>query len=125
MLILVVVSTFIVLLESLIDKHREPMLTQEPLEIVQAVILAMFTLEITIKIVALGKHPNRFFDDGWNNFDFFIVVASLVLMPLGTNVSILRTVRLLQLLKVLTTISIICILPCYLTHFSTIPQARV
>lgn len=70
--------------------------------------IAMFTLEVGLKIVAEGRHPERFFVDGWNRFDFGVVLACLVfLLPdLPKVSSLMSMVRLLRLLRVIKLIRI-------------------
>ena len=63
-------------------------------------ITGIFVLEILIKMGAEGRRPWRYFYDGWNIFDFVIVV--MVLLPLGgSSIAILRLFRLLRVLKLL------------------------
>ena len=45
------------------------------------VILGVFIVEAIIKMVALAPRPQRYFLDGWNIFDFAIIVFSLVRPP--------------------------------------------
>ena len=40
----------------------------------QLSIIALFTLEVTVKLIALGRRD--YFRDGWNRFDFAIVAVS-------------------------------------------------
>ena len=61
-------------------------------------ILFIFIVEIIIKMLAEGKQPWNYFKDGWNVFDFIIVVAAF--MPFGgSSIAILRLLRLLRVLK--------------------------
>lgn len=74
-----------------------------------AVILAIFTLEIAVKVIAEGTKPLHFFQDNWNKFDFFIVAACFVfLIPelpnLSSLLSMLRLLRLLRVLKLVKAI---------------------
>ncbi|PSL41576.1 voltage-gated sodium channel [Planomicrobium soli] len=64
------------------------------------VILGFFTLEILIK---LYLYRTKFFRNGWNNFDFIIVVGSLVLYN-SPYISVLRIFRVLRVLRTITTI---------------------
>ncbi len=59
--------------------------------------LAIFVVEILLKLVAYGP---RFFRDGWNIFDFAIVGISL--LPATEGLSVLRALRILRLLRVLS-----------------------
>eukprot|EP00943_MAST-04B_sp_MAST-4B-sp1_P004975 g4975.t1 len=70
----------------------------------EVLILIIFTAEVIIKVVAEFDHPMRYFYkngslDGWNNFDFLIVVGSL--LPTGEGGGMLVILRLLRLLRVL------------------------
>lgn len=70
----------------------------EALDLVDLTILSIFTIEIVLKVIGEGIYPWRYFKDGWNKFDFFIVVASYV-PGAGSTVTILRLLRLLRILK--------------------------
>ncbi|MRX74059.1 ion transporter [Bacillus lacus] len=63
-------------------------------------ILALFAIELILKITAEKK---RFFKNGWNNFDFVIVVSSIVLY----NTNLVSVLRIFRVLRVLRTISAI------------------
>ncbi len=60
-------------------------------------ILAVFVVEILLKLVAFGP---RFFRTGWNVFDFFIVGIALV--PAAGPFEILRALRILRVLRLLS-----------------------
>ncbi|MFN3937583.1 MAG: ion transporter [Gemmobacter sp.] len=59
--------------------------------------LAIFTIEIAAKLYARGL---RFFQSGWNVFDFLIVGISL--MPNTGTFSVLRALRILRVLRVVS-----------------------
>jgi len=63
------------------------------------VILAIFVVEIILKLVAFGP---RFFRSGWNIFDFLIVAIALV--PASGPLEILRALRILRVLRLLSQI---------------------
>jgi voltage-gated sodium channel len=68
------------------------------LELLNKIILWLFVAEVIIKMVAEGRKPWRYFNDGWNVFDFIIVTAAF--MPFGgSSVAVLRLLRLLRVLK--------------------------
>ncbi len=67
------------------------------IETLDQICLAIFVIEIALKLFALG---GTFFRNGWNLFDFGIVAISLV--PAGQGVSVLRALRILRLLRVLS-----------------------
>jgi hypothetical protein len=64
----------------------------------------IFTLEIVLKLIAFGK---RFFKDGWNQFDLFIVIGTwigLLLsnytnLELSTSTLVIRAFRICRMLK--------------------------
>ncbi len=64
---------------------------------VDAVCLAIFTVEILLKLVA---HGPRFFRSPWNLFDF--VIVGIALAPTADGVSVLRALRVLRVLRVIT-----------------------
>jgi len=68
-----------------------------------SMVLAIFVVEMIIRIAAYGKRPDRFFTDPWNLFDFIIVAACL--LPASTEY--LAVVRLARILRVLRLISIL------------------
>lgn len=59
--------------------------------------LAVFVTELAAKLVAKG---GRFFQSGWNIFDFIIVGISLV--PGAQTLSVLRALRILRVLRVIS-----------------------
>ncbi|SFE37334.1 ion transporter [Roseivivax sediminis] len=59
--------------------------------------LAIFVLELGAKLIAQG---GRFFRDGWNLFDFFVVGIALV--PATQGLSVLRAMRILRLLRLVS-----------------------
>ncbi len=61
------------------------------------VCLAIFTVEILLKLYARGF---RFFRSGWNIFDFLIVGISLA--PGSGSLSVLRALRILRVLRVIS-----------------------
>lgn len=66
-------------------------------------VLALFALEIGLKLVARAPRPLDFFRDGWNVFDFAIVAACL--LPLdGRFLTVLRLVRVLRVFRLVTTL---------------------
>ena len=73
------------------------------LEFVNNAILLAFILEAVAKITAVAPQFKRYFGNGWNLFDFSIVVVSLI--PASGEFAMLA--RLARLLRVLRLISVI------------------
>lgn len=67
------------------------------LEALNAAILGVFVVEITIKLIAFGP---RFFRSGWNVFDFLVVGIALV--PDSGPLDILRSLRVLRVLRLVS-----------------------
>jgi voltage-gated sodium channel len=71
----------------------------EALDLLNALFLTVFVVEIGIRIAAYGRRPWRYFSDGWNVFDFFAV--GLAFVPgLRENSTILRLARLARIVRV-------------------------
>jgi voltage-gated sodium channel len=70
-------------------------------------ILIIFTLEASIKILGQGKNPFNYFKNPWNVFDFLIVTACLLEPFLnlgGAFLPVLRLARILRVLRLVTAI---------------------
>lgn len=75
----------------------------EALRLIDKVIIALFVVEITLRLLAYGRYWPRFFLDPWNVFDFVIVAVCLV--PINSQAAAaLRLVRVLRALRLLTAI---------------------
>lgn len=75
-------------------------LSQTFLVIHQSVIV-IFVIEIGMRIAALYPKPEKFFQDGWNNLDFVIIILSLLPIT-GSFSAIGRVVRLLRVTRLVT-----------------------
>lgn len=68
------------------------------LEALNHVITVIFVVEIALKMAACGSKPWRYFQDGWNVFDFVIVATAF--LPLHAEyVTVLRLARLLRFFR--------------------------
>ena len=65
--------------------------------------LGIFIIEALMKMFALTPRPHRYFKDGWNVFDFLIIVFSLI-PATGNFAMIARLARLLRALRLISTI---------------------
>lgn len=64
------------------------------------IILAIFAVEIAVKMGARWPRPLEYFRDPWNCFDFLIVAAAL--LPFDTHqLTVLRLLRLLRVLRLI------------------------
>ena len=70
-------------------------------EHIHQIILALFIIEAIIKITAEWPKPQRYFQNGWNVFDFSIIVFSL--LPVTSEFAMLgRILRLLRVVRLIT-----------------------
>ena len=67
------------------------------------VILGIFILEAVLKMLALAPQVHRYFLDGWNVFDFSVIVFSLI-PATGEFAMIARLARLLRVVRLVSTI---------------------
>ncbi|MFV8781089.1 ion transporter [Microbulbifer sp. SA54] len=68
---------------------------------VNQLILVAFMVEALVKIAAHGSRPWRYFANGWNCFDFSIIVLSLIPAagPMATLARLVRVLRVLRLVS--------------------------
>ena len=67
------------------------------------VLLAIFIAEAVLKMTASEPRVVGYFRDGWNVFDFLVIVAALI-PALGPMAMIARLARLLRVLRLISTI---------------------
>lgn len=72
-------------------------------EVVNQAVIAIFVLEAVLKIYAVAPHYRRYFGNGWNLFDFFVAVFSL-LPATGQLAPIARLARLFRLLRLISAV---------------------
>ncbi len=63
--------------------------------------LGIFVVEAIVKLIAQWPRPHRYFKDGWNVFDFAIIVVSL-LPSTGELATLARLARLLRVLRLVS-----------------------
>ncbi len=84
--------------------------------IINATILFGFVAEIILRILAYGRHPLRFFADGWNLFDFVIVF--LMLLPIHAEFfGVFRLTRAIRLIRVLKAMRILRLIDIFQLQF--------
>lgn len=69
------------------------------IENLDKVFLAIFTIELFLEFLATG--PKRYFRNGWNLFDIFVVSISYLSVP---GISALRTLRVLRVLRLVSAV---------------------
>jgi voltage-gated sodium channel len=70
-------------------------------EIGHSVILGVFIVEAALKLFALAPRSHRYFNDGWNIFDFSVIVLSLV-PAVGPFAVVARMARLMRVLRLIS-----------------------
>lgn len=88
---------------TMVARHGELLVT------LSDAVLAIFIVEILIRMAAEGRRPWRFFLSGWNLFDFAIVAAAFVpgLGEYALAVRLLRLVRVLRLIRTVPDLQVI------------------
>lgn len=70
---------------------------------INRLVIGIFVVEALMKITAVAPWVGRYFRDGWNLFDFSIVVFSLI-PATGQFATIARLARLLRVLRLISTV---------------------
>jgi len=76
-----------------------PPATLALLDVLDNICLAIFCVEIAMKLIVMRE---KFFYEGWNNFDLIVVVIAL--LPASGALSVLRALRVLRLLRLATAV---------------------
>jgi voltage-gated sodium channel len=71
----------------------------ETLDLINALCLGVFVVELGIRIAAYWPRPWLFFRSGWNVFDFVVIGAAFV-PGIRQNSTLLRLVRLLRVVRI-------------------------
>jgi voltage-gated sodium channel len=69
------------------------------LHVLDRLFLGVFVVELSIRLIAHGSNPLRFFRSGWNVFDFLVIAAAFT-PGLRENATLLRLVRLARIVRV-------------------------
>ena len=67
------------------------------------IILVIFIIEVVLKLAAVAPRFRLYFGDGWNLFDFTVVVLSLI-PATGEFALVARLVRVLRVLRLVSTV---------------------
>jgi voltage-gated sodium channel len=69
--------------------------------LIQNIVVAVFIIEAALRLIAVYPRPQKYFRDGWNCFDFVILILS-VLPTTGHFSTIARLIRLLRITRLIT-----------------------
>jgi voltage-gated sodium channel len=72
------------------------------LSLADRLIIALFTIEIALKIFSHGKRPWNYFADPWNVFDFIIVAICLIPITDTHYFAVFRILRVLRIFRMIT-----------------------
>jgi hypothetical protein len=105
--------------------YGEPSGIKPVLETVNLVFNIIYTLEALIKLIAFGTD---YFSEGWNNFDFVIVMAAwlgsaaghLDGFDIGASTTVIRSFRISRIFKIIKKYKSLRIL--FYTFIGAIPQ---
>ena len=70
-------------------------------ELINQIVLGVFILEAAMKIIAVAPQFSKYFKNGWNLFDFSIILLSLI-PATGQFAMIARLARLLRVLRLIS-----------------------
>ena len=71
------------------------------------VCLGIFVVELIVRMISYGKKPWMFFANGWNIFDFLIIVATPIFAGQTTILRLLRIFRLIRIFRFLPEVRIL------------------
>ena len=71
----------------------------EFLDLLNAACLAIFIVELLVRIASYWPRPLEFFRSGWNIFDFVVIAAAFV-PGIRQNATLLRLARLLRIVRI-------------------------
>jgi voltage-gated sodium channel len=69
---------------------------------IDRIIIAIFVLEIVVKILSFGSKPLQYFKDPWNLFDFAIVAIFFIPNANTQFVTVLRLARILRVFRIIS-----------------------
>jgi voltage-gated sodium channel len=97
---------FLILLSAIIiGLETYPVLAKQyhdVLSFIDQLIIALFAIEIALKIISNGKRPWVYFSDPWNLFDFIIVAICLIPLNDTHYFAVFRILRVLRILRIIT-----------------------
>lgn len=83
------------------DDNSDRLLSLDLFNAIHNLVVGVFIIEATLRLVALYPRPQSYFRDSWNCFDFAIIILSL-LPATGQFSTIARLVRLLRITRLIT-----------------------
>jgi voltage-gated sodium channel len=81
--------------------------TRSAAHLVDDICLAIFVVELSLRIASYGKKPWKFFRRGWNIFDFLIVASTPIFAGQTVVLRLLRLFRLIRIFRFLPEVRIL------------------
>lgn len=94
------ISIIIVILINSVLIGVELYTSNPTIKLIQQIILGIFTVEIIIRFIAADS-VGSFFKDGWNLFDFSLVVIGYIPETIVPNASVMMALRVLRVFRIL------------------------
>ena len=97
---------FIIILNAItigINTYEINSLLKKIIELLDYAITIFFVIEILIRFIGEPKKIN-FFKNGWNIFDTFIVLISLIPIPNNSSYLLLRLLRIFRVLRIISVV---------------------
>jgi voltage-gated sodium channel len=94
--IVILIQAIVLVLETMPEFNKYSFIFQ----IINGFVLLIFIIEASLKLISFYPNILMYFKDGWNVFDFSIIVLSLSLLPLtGGYSTVARLIRLLRVTR--------------------------
>jgi voltage-gated sodium channel len=84
-----------------VSGRDDDLLEQGTFRLIQNIVVVVFIIEAALRLIAVYPRPQKYFRDGWNCFDFAIIILS-VLPTTGQFSTIARLIRLLRITRLIT-----------------------
>jgi voltage-gated sodium channel len=94
---IIILSGVIIAIETYPEIHRQHYTL---LHWADRLILYIFAVEISLKMISYGRRPWDYFKDPWNVFDFLVVAVCFLPLADTHYVAVLRIARILRVLRV-------------------------
>jgi voltage-gated sodium channel len=112
---IIVVIGLAAILVGLETFHEFAQQNQVVFSTLDTILLAIFTAEVVIRLLAYGSRPWDFFRDRWNLFDF-LTVAIFYLPFVGSEVAVLRLARVIRMMRLIKAVPGLRMLVMALLH---------
>jgi voltage-gated sodium channel len=83
----------------------------DTLDLLNATFLAVFVVELALRLASYGRRPQDFFRSGWNVFDFVVISAAFVpgIRESSTLLRIVRLARVVRIVRLLPDVRVLIV----------------